>query len=188
MPRGKSNDFKAIRAGPGPGLVKRVTGRRHPAQAPAIYGAESSTWIVAWRLQMRPREAGGRREYHLGSAQGTNKMNPISILAGCLLLATSMVAASAEPKAGVEARQPPSCGEWVVHRERSDTLALANASWLLGYLSGSAVATGKNFLPRIDNSSIFKWMDKYCQGNPLRDLRSGGDALAAELTGKGARK
>ncbi len=115
-------------------------------------------------------------------------MNPISIFAGCLLLASGMVAVSAELKAGGKARQPPSCGEWVVHREKSDTLALANASWLLGYLSGSAVATGKNFLPGIDNSSIFKWMDKYCQGNPLRDLRGGGDALAAELIKKGTPK
>ena len=111
-------------------------------------------------------------------------MNPISIFAGCLLLTSSMAAVPAESKPGVEARQPPSCGEWVVHREKSATLALANASWLLGYLSGTAVASGKNFLPRIENSSIFKWMDTYCQANPLRDLRSGGDALAAELTGK----
>ncbi len=111
-------------------------------------------------------------------------MNPMSVCAGCLLLASSMVALSAESQAGVEARQPPSCGEWVVHREKSDTLALANASWLLGYLSGSAVATGKNFLPGNDNSSIYKWMDKYCQTNPLRDLRSGGDALAADLIKK----
>ncbi len=115
-------------------------------------------------------------------------MNPISIFAGCLLLASGMAAVSAESKPGVEARQPPSCGEWVVHREKSDTLALANASWLLGYLSGSAVATGKNFLPGIDNPSIFKWMDKYCQANPLRDLRGGGDVLASELTRKGTPK
>jgi len=111
-------------------------------------------------------------------------MNSMSLCAGCLLLASSMVALAAESQRGVEARQPPSCGEWVVHREKSDTLALSNASWLLGYLSGSAVASGKDFLPGVDNASIFKWMDKYCQSNPLRDLRSGGDALAAELSRK----
>jgi hypothetical protein len=108
-------------------------------------------------------------------------MNPISVVAGGLLLAFGMAAASGAPEEGVQARQAPSCGEWVAHRGKSDTLALGNASWLLGYLSGSAVATGKNFLPGTDNASIYKWMDDYCMTNPLRDLSSGGNALASEL-------
>jgi hypothetical protein len=111
-------------------------------------------------------------------------MNPMSLLAGGFFLASSLFAISAPLEKGVEARQAPSCGEWMAHREKSDTLALGNASWLLGFLSGSAVATGKNFLAGTDNASIYKWMDNYCLTNPLRDLSSGGSALAAELTGK----
>lgn len=72
----------------------------------------------------------------------------------------------------------------MVHREKSDTLALGNASWLLGYLSGIAIASGKNYLVGTDNASIYKWMDNYCRKNPLRDLTSGGSALAEELIGK----
>ena len=76
-----------------------------------------------------------------------------------------------------------------MHREKSDTLALGNASWLLGYLSGMAVASGKAYLSGTDNSSIYKWMDNYCRKNPLRDLGSGGVELAAEFGGtKGALK
>jgi hypothetical protein len=111
-------------------------------------------------------------------------MNPTSLIAGSLLLATSMAAVSAPSDGGAEARQAPSCGEWVVHREKSDTLALSNASWLLGYLSGLAVSSGKDYLSGTDNSSIYKWMDRYCRTNPLRDVGGGGNALAAELARK----
>lgn len=111
-------------------------------------------------------------------------MNPKSFLVACLLLASSAIALASPSDGGVETRQAPSCGEWVVHREKSDTLALGNASWLLGYLSGMAIGGGKNFLPGTENSSIYKWMDNYCRKNPLRDLSSGGNALATELSAK----
>jgi len=109
-------------------------------------------------------------------------MNSSSLLVGCLLLASSIIAVASPSNGGVEARQAPSCGEWISHREKSDTLALGNTSWLLGYLSGLAVARGKDFLSGTDNGPIYKWMDNYCRTNPLRDVSSGGIALAAELT------
>jgi len=111
-------------------------------------------------------------------------MNPSALLAGCFLLAASMVAVSSPSEGGAEARQAPSCGEWIVHREKSDTLALGNTSWLLGYLSGLAVSSGKDYLSGTDNASIYKWMDNYCRTNPLRDVSNGGNALAAELAKK----
>jgi hypothetical protein len=111
-------------------------------------------------------------------------MNSTPFLAGCLLLAASAAAVSSASDGGAEARPAPSCGEWVVHREKSDTLALSNASWLLGYLSGLAASGGKDFLSATGNASIYKWMDAYCRANPLRDVSSGGNALAAELAGK----
>ena len=109
-------------------------------------------------------------------------MNPKPFLAASLLLASGAIAAATPADTGIEARQAPSCGEWIVHREKSDTLALGNASWLLGYLSGIAIGSGKNYLPGSENSSIYKWMDNYCRKNPLRDVSSGGSALAAELS------
>lgn len=111
-------------------------------------------------------------------------MNSSSRLVGCLLLASSTIAVSSTLDAGAAARQAPSCGEWISHREKSDPLALGNTSWLLGYLSGQAVSRGTDFLSGTDNVSIYKWMDNYCRTNPLRDVGSGGIALAAELTRK----
>lgn len=111
-------------------------------------------------------------------------MNPNSLLAGCLFLAASVVPVAAPAQGGAEARQAPSCGEWVVHREKSDTLNLGNTSWLRGYISGLAVGSGRDFLAATDNASIFKWMDNYCRTNPLRDVGRGANALAAELARK----
>lgn len=111
-------------------------------------------------------------------------MNPNALVAGWLLLIASMAAVPAPSEGGAVARHAPSCGEWIVHREKSDTLALGNASWLLGYLSGLAVGSGKDYLSAADNGSIYKWMDNYCRTNPLRDLSYGGNALAAELARK----
>src|SRR5450830_390240 len=103
-------------------------------------------------------------------------MNPSALLAGGFLLAASMVAVSSPSEGGAEAILAPSCGEWVVHREKSDTLALSNTSWLLCYLSGLAVSSGKDYLSATDNASIYKWMDSYCRANPLTDVSSGGNA------------
>ena len=111
-------------------------------------------------------------------------MKPRSFFVGCFLLTSSCIAAASSLEGGVEARQAPSCGEWIVHREKSDTLALGNASWLLGYLSGLSISGGKDYLAGTDNTSLYKWMDNYCRTNPLRDLSSGGNALAAELSRK----
>jgi hypothetical protein len=112
---------------------------------------------------------------------GNIKMNLPPFLVGCFLLASSTIAVSAPADGDAEARQAPSCGEWITHREKSDTLALGNSSWLLGYLSGMVASSGKDYLSGTDHATIYKWMDSYCRKNPLRDLSNGGNALAAEL-------
>ncbi len=111
-------------------------------------------------------------------------MNPSARVTASLLLVASFNAAAAP--AGIEARQAPSCGEWVVHRSKSDTLALGNASWLLGYLSGIAIANGKDYLAGTENAAIYKWMDDYCKRNPLRDVSAGGNSFIAEAGAKKA--
>ncbi|MDD5176246.1 MAG: hypothetical protein PHQ05_07495 [Sterolibacterium sp.] len=81
-------------------------------------------------------------------------------------------------------RGATSCGEWVAQRKKSDNLALSNASWLVGFLSGLSVGSGRNFLGSQDNASIFTWMDKYCGEHPLRDTASGAKDLMNELQQK----
>ena len=72
-----------------------------------------------------------------------------------------------------------SCGQWVADRstDRDEYVT----TWLVGYLSGKAVATGKNFLKNTDNKSVYLWMDNYCRSNPLRHISDGADDLAIEL-------
>ena len=111
-------------------------------------------------------------------------MKAFPFLAGCFLLASGFIVIAAPAEVQIEARQAPSCGEWIAHREKSDTLALSNASWLLGYLSGLSISAGKDYLAGTDNASIYKWMDNYCRANPLRSVSDGGYALTAELDKK----
>lgn len=111
------------------------------------------------------------------------KLMPMLLVA---LLASSQFAGAAPQVQAplavtAEARGTPSCGEWVAHRKKSDTLSLSNTSWLVGYLSGLAVGSGKDFLPGTDNTAIFSFMDKYCGSNPLKDIGNGGLALMAEI-------
>lgn len=107
-------------------------------------------------------------------------MKPMTTLL-VAVLASSQFAVAAPLAVAAEARGTPSCGEWIAHRKKSDTLSLSNTSWLVGYLSGLAVGAGKDFLPGTDNTSIFSFMDNYCAANPLKDIGSGGLALMAEL-------
>ena len=81
-----------------------------------------------------------------------------------------------------------SCGEWVSHRKKSDNLALSNASWLVGFLSGLSADSKKDFLAGHDNAAIYSWMDSYCNRHPLKDTASGARGLMNEWLQKGADK
>lgn len=81
-----------------------------------------------------------------------------------------------------------SCGEWVAHRKKSDSLALSNTAWLIGFLSGLSVASGSNLPAGRDNASIYAWMDRYCSEHPLKDTASGARELVSEVPQSGAGK
>lgn len=81
-------------------------------------------------------------------------------------------------------RGAPSCGEWVAQRKKADALALANANWVTGYLSGLGVGSGKNVFAGRDNAAVLAWMDHYCREHPLKDAAAGGQALMAEPAGR----
>lgn len=104
-----------------------------------------------------------------------------------LLAALSLLPLQALPADG-PVRGATSCGEWVAQRKKSDSLALSNASWLTGFLSGLSVGSGKNFLGGVDNPRVFVWMDNYCSEHPLKDTASGARDLMDELLRKGAGK
>ena len=58
---------------------------------------------------------------------------------------------------------------------------LITKNWFLGYLSGRADESGKNFLKGTDSESIFLWLDNYCHANPDKNLDNAGLDLAREL-------
>lgn len=77
-----------------------------------------------------------------------------------------------------------SCGDWLkfkpVNREKEWPRMVAEA-WLVGYLSGAASGQDKDALKNTTASSLFVWMDNYCQSNPLDNIADGGNKLYFEL-------
>jgi len=103
------------------------------------------------------------------------------LLSGCLL-AFSLVASA------VEIRGTRSCSKWTEERRYADSAkelnrvpVLITRSWFLGYLSGRAAASGKDFLKGTDSDSIVLWLDNYCRADPRADLDKAGNDLAREL-------
>lgn len=82
------------------------------------------------------------------------------------------------------------CGLWIKNRVNQQTNqqtsinvnAIGAENWIIGYLSGIAVITNSDFLIGVEAESIYLWMDKYCQKNPLNQIGDGGYDLAKELT------
>lgn len=105
----------------------------------------------------------------------------LACLAGCLLSLNLFASA-------VEIKGSRSCGKWTEEKrlatsakEMNRIPVLITRSWFLGYLSGRADASGKNFLKGTDSDSIFLWLDNYCLANPAKDLDQAGGDLAREL-------
>jgi hypothetical protein len=77
--------------------------------------------------------------------------------------------------AQVSVRGAQSCGVWAKDR------GVHEKAWLVGYLSGVAMVTNRNFVEGTDSNSMYLWMDKYCRENPLKDMADGAYALYQEL-------
>ena len=74
-----------------------------------------------------------------------------------------------------------SCGDWVKDRADNGRNKVAKESWLVGYLSGIAIDSNKDFLKFNDTNSFYLWMDDYCKSNPLSNTSAGGKKLSMEL-------
>ena len=104
-----------------------------------------------------------------------------AFLAGCLLSLNLFASA-------VDIKGSRSCGKWMEEKRLANSAkelnkipVLITRSWFLGYLSGRADASGRNFLKGTDSDSIFLGLDNYCRANPDKDLDQGGIDLAREL-------
>ena len=77
-----------------------------------------------------------------------------------------------------------SCGDWVKDRADKGRNKVAGESWLVGYLSGIAIDSNKNFLKDKDVNLFYLWMDDYCKNSPLSNTAVGGRRLSMELIKK----
>jgi hypothetical protein len=92
----------------------------------------------------------------------------------------------------VNVRGDISCGIWVEERQKEarggDYIgALVNQAWLIGFFSGQAAGSNKEFWGKqnvniLDVPSVLLWMDNYCRANPLKTVVNGADTLFEERT------
>ncbi len=85
--------------------------------------------------------------------------------------------------AAVMIRGLHSCGEWVTERQKPQFTIVRGALeiWLIGFLSGLAVATNTDVLNGTDIESLHVWMDNYCHDHPLDNLDYGSVELYRQL-------
>ena len=106
----------------------------------------------------------------------------------CIILMTLIFSQGA--LAQIIIKGATSCGTWVEEEAKHKAPGQyinTSRTWLVGYLSGLAVASDKNFWGRqgvnlLDNASAYLWIDNYCRANPLKSIDDGGIALFLERT------
>ncbi len=76
-----------------------------------------------------------------------------------------------------------SCGDWVKGRKEDSWTQTAYIFWIGGYITtyNLHIPDVYNILGSTDMESVFLWMDKYCQENPLSNLSIGMIVLTNEL-------
>ena len=76
------------------------------------------------------------------------------------------------------------CGEWVKNEQADSWEARVQRSWLIGYVSGQAAATGVDVLKGASGPSMILWVTNYCNSNPLDKSHDAAANLFNELVKK----
>ncbi len=80
------------------------------------------------------------------------------------------------------------CASWAEIRN-GDYTSIAPEHWLVGYLDGLAVGSGKDIWGpsqgNITDKQVFFWMDRNCANNPFDSLPVAAFKLMTDLFGKG---
>lgn len=85
---------------------------------------------------------------------------------------------------GIQLRGGRSCEAWLRNTHSAVSIGGGDESWLIGFLSGIALMSERDFLRGTDNDAIFVWVDKYCQANPSKEVADAGQEFALELIRK----
>ena len=73
-----------------------------------------------------------------------------------------------------------SCGTWTADRVNPYSFpAIADGSWVLGFLSGIAYEGPENDDPLAgtDAQGVFAWIDNYCRANPIDHISAAAEAF-----------
>lgn len=109
-----------------------------------------------------------------------------------LIIFTLLILLSREAFAQkITIRGMSSCGSWVEEETKHKapgSYINTRRTWVVGYLSGLAVASDVNFwgeqnINILDPSSVYLWIDNYCRTNPLKDIADASSALFLERIG-----
>jgi len=75
------------------------------------------------------------------------------------------------------------CGQWVKGRKKEGVAHISSIFWIAGYITAYNLHKPDvyNILGSTDTESVYLWMDKYCQENPLNSLAVGMRVLTKEL-------
>jgi len=92
------------------------------------------------------------------------------------------------PVGATATRGGASCEQWLQDKKADGWEITADHFWLLGYLSGLAVALNEDLLTRRSNDAIFEWMDSYCVTAPSKGIGEAANALARQLIDESAAK
>jgi hypothetical protein len=108
--------------------------------------------------------------------------------AALTLLLSSTLIVSVFDAGAVTVRGARPCGTWIAEKPVGDRSAankswtrIVAESWVVGFLSGYAVASNQEFLKGVDSEGLFIWIDNYCQKNPLNHIGDASEELAQEL-------
>lgn len=74
------------------------------------------------------------------------------------------------------------CSKWNEGRKFPDApYALAQESWLAGFLSGYAVGIGSDFLAAASGPELVQSISRYCAANPTNVISDGARELVSKI-------
>jgi len=98
----------------------------------------------------------------------------VAAVAGMIILSVST------PSVALSTLGDMACPKWTSNRADAAS-ALRSRSWLVGFMTGLAVASQTDVLRDADAESIALWMDNYCRTRPLDTVATSGMVLFLEL-------
>jgi hypothetical protein len=63
-----------------------------------------------------------------------------------------------------------SCRTWIDDRSQRNAGSLQDEQWVLGLLSGVALADASDPLKGMDTQGVWAWIDNYCRAHPIETI------------------